>query len=111
MYVLVELWNAKESWLALPASERGKFMDKVNAFLATLEGKGLDLDVCCLNEGSTAPRCNYRYVAIWKAKDKATAKQVIDGTANLGWYEYFDQVNLGGDGVGPDGLIGEMLAL
>lgn len=111
MYILVELWNAKESWLSLPPSDRGEFMGKVNDFLATLEGEGLELDIGCLNEGSTVPRCNYRYVAIWKAKDKETAKKVIDGTAKLGWYQYFDQVNLGGDGVGADALIGEILDL
>jgi hypothetical protein len=111
MYLYVELWNAKHEWLGLDAAGRSAFIDKVNALLSSLEGPDLKLLACTLNDGDTTPRVDYRYCAVWTMTDKSQVAKIANGTAGIGWYSYFDQVNIGGEQVGPDVLIGEMLSL
>jgi hypothetical protein len=111
MYLYIELWNAKASWLALDADGRKAFMAKVDGLLNSLMSADIQLIGCALNDGGTAPHLDYRYVAVWKMKDVTGAHKVADGTARIGWYEYFDQVNAGGDWVEADALIGEMMSI
>ena len=111
MYLYVELWNARPSWLALNAEGRGAFMKKVDDLLKELMSDDVKLIGCALNDGSTAPRLDYRYIAAWQMKDVTGTHKVADGTARIGWYEYFDQVNIGGDWTDANALVNEMMSL
>ncbi len=111
MYLYVELWNAKASWLALGPDDRAAFMKKVDGLLGELMSDDVKLIGCTMNDGSTAPRLDYCYVAVWRMKDVTGTHKVADGTARIGWYEYFDQVNIGGDLVDADALVKEMMSL
>jgi hypothetical protein len=111
MYLYIELWNAKASWLALGPDPRAAFMKKVDALLNELMSDDVKLIGCTMNDGSTTPRLDYRYVAVWQMKDVTGTHKVADGTARIGWYEYFDQVNIGGDWVNADALVNEMMTL
>jgi hypothetical protein len=111
MYLYVEMWNAKHEWLMLDAASRQAFMDKVNNLLGSLMGPDIKLAACALNDGDTTPRADFRYVAVWNLKDKAQVARIADGTARIGWYKYFSQVNMGGDAVGPEVLTAEMMGL
>ena len=44
-------------------------------------------------------------------KDVTGTRKVADGTARIGWFEFFDQVNIGGDLVAVDALVKEMMSL
>ena len=63
------------------------------------------------HDGDTAPRAGYTYLVVWKLKDKASVKAIADGTAAVGFYDYFSQVNIGGEQVGPDELVAALLSL
>jgi hypothetical protein len=111
LYLYIELWNAKSSWLALDTTGRAAFMKKVDGLLKELMSDEVKLIGCTLNDGSTAPRLDYRYVAVWQMKDISGTHKVADGTARIGWYEYFDQVNVGGEWIAADAMISEMMSI
>jgi hypothetical protein len=112
MYLYVEMWNAKPAWMALDEGERRAFMQKIGEFLDKTEKPGVCyVDACCVNEGDTAMRVPYSYVVVWKMTDKAHVKAISDGTARMGWYDYFEQVNAGGMSKGADALIGDLIAI
>lgn len=111
MYLYVEMWNAKHEWLSLDKAARQSFMNKVNELLGSLIGPDMKLTACALNDGDTTPRADFRYVAVWSMTDKSQVARVADGTARIGWYKYFNQVNIGGDAVGPEVLTNEMMGL
>ena len=111
MYLYVEMWNAKHEWLSLDAAGRKDFMDKVNALLGSLIGPDMKLTACALNDGDTTPRADFRYIAVWSLTDKKQVARIADGTAQIGWYKYFNQVNIGGDAVDAEVLTNEMLTL
>ena len=112
MYLYVEMWNAKPAWLALDKGAREAFMGKVDTFLKTVEDpENCTVYATCINDGDIAPRENYNYLVVWKLKDKSYVKPIADGTAKVGWYEYFDQVNVGGESLSSDDLVGSLIAL
>jgi hypothetical protein len=112
MYLYIEMWNAKPAWLALDEQKRGAFMEKVGAFLGSVEDpENCSVYGTCVNDGDTVPRAQYNYLVVWKLKDKSFVKPIADGTAAVGWYEYFDQVNVGGDMLDADALVGSLIKL
>jgi hypothetical protein len=110
MYLYVELWNPKPSWLSLSAEDRHMFMGKVDKFLQGL-GPEYTISGTCINDGDTTPRAGYSFAVVWMLNDKSQVKSVANGTAAVGWYEYFDQVNVGGDCQTPDQLVTAMIEL
>ena len=111
MYLYVEMWNAKSAWLGLPQKDREAFMQKVDEFLGTIMGDDREVYGCCVNDGDTMPRADYAYLVVWKLKDKSAVKAIADGTAAVGFYEYFDQVNIGGEQKTPDELVAALMTL
>jgi len=112
MYLYIEMWNAKPEWLGLSDNERQAFMKNVDEFLRTV----MDPEKCsvygaCVNDGDTAPRADYAYLVVWTLKDKSYVKSIADGTSRVGWYEYFDQVNIGGNKISADDLVGALMTL
>lgn len=111
MYLYVEMWNAKPTWLGLPLKQREEFIDKVDAFLKTIMGPDRDVYGCCVNDGDTMPRAGYAFLVVWKLKDKSCVQAIADGTAAVGFYDYFDQVNIGGNQITSDDLVGALMSL
>ncbi|MDX1554708.1 MAG: DUF6616 family protein [Xanthomonadales bacterium] len=111
MYLYVEMWNAKPSWLGLSDEERNAFMNNVNQFLDSLMSDDCKVYGACVNDGDTAPRAEYAYLVVWALKDKSYVRPIADGTSKVGWYKYFDQVNIGGDQIGAEQLVGALMAL
>ena len=111
MYLYVEMWNAKHEWLSLDKAARQSFMNKGKRASRIPYWTGFEITACALNDGDTTPRADFRYIAVWSMKDKSQVARVADGTARIGWYKYFNQVNIGGDAVGPEVLTNEMMGL
>lgn len=111
MYLYVELWNAKHEWLCLDKAAREHFMKGVNDLLGSLIGPDCAIHACTLNDGDTTPRADYRYICVWNLKDKSQVAKIADGTARVGWYRYFNQVNVGGEACSPEDLIGELMSI
>ena len=55
MYLYVELWNAKASWLALGPDPRAAFMKKVDALLNELMSDDVKLIGCTMNDEAQRP--------------------------------------------------------
>ncbi len=111
MYLYVETWNAKPDWFALNEAERVAFIGKVQTLLQALSGDDLILDGCIVTDDETSQHGGYQYVAIWRASDKDQVRRIEEGTAGIGWHDYFDQTNLGGTEVGPQTVIEHMLQI
>ena len=111
MYLYVEMWNAKPAWLGLPQKDREDFMAKVDDFLGTIIGPDREVYGTCVNDGDTMPRADYAYLVVWRLKDKKAVKAIADGTASVGFYDYFDQVNIGGDLISSDALVDALMSL
>jgi len=112
MYLYVEMWNAKPAWMALDDGARRAFMKQIAEFLEATEAPGVcHVDACCVNDGDTAMRVPYSYVVVWKMADASHVKTISDGTARMGWYAYFEQVNAGGVAKDAGALIADLIAI
>lgn len=109
-YILTEIWKAKPSWKALPADERLRFFeDKVGPLLMGLIGEGAEILACAINDNTGSERIDYRYMAVWRVRDKAFSDRLEAAAKAAGFLEYFQQVNFSGSVVTPDALNGDML--
>ncbi|OED36427.1 hypothetical protein AB833_27855 [Chromatiales bacterium (ex Bugula neritina AB1)] len=104
-YLYVEMWNAKPAWLALNAEQRADFMEnKVEPFMQSIVSADCAPHGCCVNDGDSMPRAGYAFLVVWKVSSKEEAKKLANGTAGIGFYEYFDSVNIGGPQIDTDEL-------
>ncbi|MGM0531873.1 MAG: DUF6616 family protein [Bacteroidota bacterium] len=111
MQLYVELWNAKQPWLDLSQEERQFYFDKVGEEIGKLTEAGIEIIGFALNNEDTSHRSNHRYLAVWKMPSPDHVKMLEDSVSQAGWYEYFDQLNAGGDLISPPEALGDMINL
>ncbi len=111
MQLYVELWNAKQAWLDLSTEERQSYFDKVGSEINTLTKEGIEIVGFALNKEDTSHRSDHRYLAVWKMPTPGHVKMLEDSVSEAGWYEYFDQVNAGGELISPPDALGDMVNL
>jgi hypothetical protein len=111
MHLYVALWNAKPEWLALPAAQRGAFVEKLGAAMPALLQTGIELLGFARCDADTTHRAAYRYLAVWRTPDATLARALEDAVAQLGWHRYFEQVNARGEVLPPAAVLGDMAAL
>ena len=109
MYLYLELWSAREAWLALSRPEREAFFDRVTGAVTDLLESGSEALAFALNDADTDRRAGYEYLALWRMPDRATAVEFERRLNELGWYDLFDQQNMRGPeittGVGLDHML------
>jgi hypothetical protein len=111
-YILTEIWNAKPSWLALSPDERRRFFDeKVHPFIGKMLEGGAEIIGCAINDNSRTERIAYRYMAVWKLPGKAFSEKLETGAKELGFLDYFDQVNFSGSVIPPPIMNDDMISL
>lgn len=109
-YVLTEIWKARESWIALSKAERETFLnEKINPFLGQMVGEGAEILGCALNDNSGDERIAYDYMAIWRVPSKEFSEKIEKGAKELGFLDYFEQVNFSGTLISPPELNNSML--
>lgn len=108
MYLYAETWNAKPAWFALPEADRATFIAEVQTLLQGLSSDDLTLVGCIITEDETHQHGGYQYVAVWRASDKSQVRRIEEGTARIGWHDYFDQTNHGSAEVGPQAVLEHM---
>ena len=111
MYLYVETWNAKPEWFALNEAERMAFVGKVQTLLQGLSSDDLTLVGCIVSDDKIHQYGGYQYVAIWRASDRDQIRRIEEGTAGIGWHDYFAQTNHGSDEVGPQQVLEHMLQI
>lgn len=111
MYWYVEAWRAKPAWMALDPYEREKFAERVKALLETLCSNDLKLLGCVITDADTQLHGGYQYAAVWQGTNRSEIAKIEEGTAQIGWHTYFEQVNHGSELFTAEDVIGHMLRL
>ena len=93
MYLYVEMWNARPSWLALTLAERKQFMEKVAIAAAGLQPLGAELLGAWINETDIDRRFDKTYFTAFKFPSKQVIRSFEAIVRKSGWYDFLDQVN------------------
>jgi carbohydrate-binding DOMON domain-containing protein len=97
MYIFIEFWKAKESWLDLPHNQKKEFIDGLIRYVEdSLSQSGIQplaLGECADVENNAAP---YQYFAVWEAPTKSALNTLQQAVSESGWYNFFDQINAAG---------------
>lgn len=111
MYWYVEAWRAKTAWLEMTASERQEFANKVKTLVDSLASNDLKLLGCVITDADTELHGGYQYAAVWQGTDRSEIAKIENGTAQIGWHTYFEQINHGSELATAEEVIGHMLQL
>ena len=94
-FFLTEVWKAKASWHALDGSERSDYLNKnMLPLLSQMMEKGATMIASAINENTTEEKLDYDYMAVWQLPNKALSDELEQGVKKVGFYDYFEQVNL-----------------
>ena len=105
MYLYIELWNA------LSQQEREEYMSQLAPAIEGLIKSGVEIVGWGFNDPQLPHRGNYRYLSVWKIPDKKLVEQFEEGVEQAGWHKYFEQINLRGELLTPEDVIGDMTRL
>ena len=111
MKVYIELWKAKESWHALSQEERGIYMAQLGPAIGEMIANGMEVVNWGVNDPDTDHRADCDFWSVMKfptAELVESFEKTVDGA---GWYNYFQQINVCGEGSSPDEVIGKIIAL
>jgi hypothetical protein len=111
MKIYIELWNAKDAWLAVSEKERENYLAQIGPALQDLVVRGVEIVAWGKNDKSTAHRANYDFISIFKFPNDTLIQEFEGLVEGAGWYNYFDQVNASGLIVDPTEIIGKMIEL
>lgn len=111
MYLFVECWKARPEWKDLNKEARIAYMEELGRGMEELIKAGVEIISWSMNDPDTSNRSPFDYFAAWKFPDKAFAKGFEQIIQQSGWYNYFDQVNLGGEMSDPSSSISHMISL
>ena len=110
MKTYIELWKAKGAWLNLSKEERGNYMNGLGPAIQQLLDNGVQIISWGVNEDPTK-RVDYDFFAVWTFPNTESAKQFEQLVEQVGWHNYFDQVNAMGDASSPQDVIPKMINL
>jgi hypothetical protein len=105
MYIFVEMWNAKQAWLDLSASERTEYMTAVGGAVRNLIASGVEIITWSFNDRTIDNYNGYEFFAVWRFPDPELVKTFQHTVVQAGWYNYFDQVNACGLEGGPEPVL------
>ncbi|MGE5456973.1 MAG: DUF6616 family protein [Methanococcaceae archaeon] len=111
MYLYVGLWKAKPKWVELLQSERTDFIEHIGPAMEGLVNPEVELLGFAINEAETFSRADYRYIAIWKMKDKNSIEEFEKALEQSGWYRYFEQINGRGNIITPEAAFADMITI
>jgi hypothetical protein len=96
MYLYVEMWNAKPSWLALSLPERQQFMAKVAEAAKGLQPLGAEVLGAWINDEDVDHRLGKTYFTAFRFPDKEAVQGFEAIVRESGWYDLFEQTNASG---------------
>ena len=111
MEVFIELWTAKEAWKALPIAQRQAYVAQIGPVIQDFVEKGAVIEAWGVNTDKTAYRADYDFFAATKFPSNTLLKEFQGIVEAVGWYTYFDQVNLSGALITPEEVVGKILEL
>lgn len=111
MKIFIEFWKAKEAWHNLDQTARSSYLGQIAPVIEDLVSKGVIIDAWGLNEDKTPFKANYDFYAISKIPTQEILESFQAIVEGAGWYNYFDQINVSGDNIGAEAVIGKMINL
>lgn len=111
MYVYVELWKATPKWLALSRQEREDYMGKVGAGMQSLSQMGIEVVAWGSVDPATYNKVPYDFFAVWNMPAQEAARGFEEAIRQAGWFDYFEQVCVGGVAEKPAAVIARHIAL
>ena len=96
MYLYVELWRARPAWLELSKEQRKSWMDRTLAALQKQLESGVEPIGFASNDEDTPRPAGYDFYAAWKMPSKEVAQRFEGFVEEVGWHDYFEQVNARG---------------
>jgi hypothetical protein len=97
MYLYVEMWNAKPTWLALSLQERRQFMAKVAVAAAALGPLGAEVLGAWVNDADVDHRLDKTYFTAFRFPSKEAVQSFEKIVRDSGWYDLFEQTNSSGE--------------
>ncbi|MFD2091986.1 DUF6616 family protein [Blastococcus deserti] len=105
MRIYVEQWRPTPAWLELDSEQRGKFMAQVGPDLQGVLEQGAEILALGAADPTTAHHVGKDYFAVWSFPSLELAREFERGIEAAGWYDYFEQVNLGGQAIPFEALV------
>lgn len=109
MITYIEFWKAKQTWIDLPKEDKINYTTSLGPAIQQLIDNGVQIVSWGANESFTFNRIDYDYFAVWTFPDVATTQNFEQMVNEVGWYNYFDQVNAMGTASSPQDVIEKML--
>lgn len=111
MKIFIEFWKAKEAWHQLSKEERSSYVAKMGPVMEDLVSKGAIIDAWGENNDSSSHKANYDFFAITKLPSQEMLESFQSTIEGAGWYNYFEQINMSGEDMGAEKVIGRMIDL
>lgn len=111
MNVFIELWRARDSWIELSPEQRGEWMQNIGPSIQAMLEAGVAYVGGGRTEGGGHRDSSYDFFAVWTVPDEDVRKAFESTVEASGWYDYFEQVNVTGESVELEPLIGLLVEL
>ncbi len=111
MKVFIEFWKAKDAWHQLTKEERIAYVGQIGPVMEDLVSKGVTIDAWGLNSDTSPYKADYDFYAIAKLPSQELLDSFQAVVQESGWYNYFKQINVSGDDLGVETVIGKMIEL
>jgi len=109
MNIYIELWKAKETWLSLSIAERQSYMANMQPSIKIFLDKGSKIKGWGRNNKATDQISDYSWYAIWEFPNEDLITEFEALLQGAKWYDYFDQVNICGENLGPEAIMNQMV--
>jgi haloalkane dehalogenase len=103
--IFIELFNYRQSWLALPAAEKRRFADLIQGQAQVLARQGVEVIGWGMNDPDTDRRAPYDFFCVYRVPSVEFQRAFEANISASKWYEYFEQVNVTGASLSPAALL------
>lgn len=94
MYLFIELWQAKQAWLALSKQERAAYVKPMNPSANGLRSKGIEIVGWSFKEPKANVATEYVCMTAYRTPTLELAQLVEQKVRGPKWYDYFERTYL-----------------
>ena len=111
MKIFIEFWKAREAWHQLSKEERISYVAQIGPVMEDLVSKGVVVDGWGVNDDASPHKADFDFFAITKLPSQELLDDFQAIVEGAGWYNYFEQINVSGEDIGAEKVIGKMIDL
>lgn len=94
MYLFIELWQAKQAWLALSTQERAAYVKPMNPLADALRSRGVEIVGWSFKEPKANVETEYVCMTAYRTPTLELAQWVEQKVRGPKWYDYFERTYL-----------------